>query len=155
MNETTITAQPGTPFIDVVREFEAPRERVFRAWTDPELVPQWLGPRSLTMKLLAYDASPGGTYRYIHADDSGEYGFRGVFHNVVQDELIIQTFEYDGAPNRVSLDTTTFEGLDVGRTRVHSHSTYTSVEDRDAMIASGMEHGLRESMERLEEVLAR
>ena len=155
MNETTITAQPGTPFIEVVREFEAPRERVFRAWTDPALVPQWLGPRRLTMKLLAYDASPGGSYRYIHSDDRGEYGFRGVFHNVVRDELIIQTFEYDGAPNQVSLDTTTFEDLGGGRTRVHGHSVYLSVEHRDAMITSGMEQGLRESMQRLDEVLAR
>lgn len=155
MNETTITAQPGTPFIDVVREFEAPRERVFRAWTDPELVPQWLGPRGLTTKLLAYDASPGGSYRYIQTDDSGEYGFRGMFHNVVRNELIIQTFEYDGAPNQVSLDATTFEDLGGGRTRVHSHNTHTSVENRDAMLAAGMEHGLRESMERLAEVLAR
>jgi uncharacterized protein YndB with AHSA1/START domain len=155
MNETTITAQPGTPFIDVVREFDAPRERVFRAWTDPELVPQWLGPRSLTMKLLAYDASPGGSYRYIHADEHGEYGFHGVFHNVVRDELIIQTFEYDGAPNQVSLDTTTFEDVGGGRTRVHGHTVYMTVENREAMIASGMEHGLRESMQRLEEVLAR
>jgi uncharacterized protein YndB with AHSA1/START domain len=155
MNETTITAQPGSPFIEVAREFDAPRERVFRAWTDPELVPQWLGPRGMTMKLFEYDASPGGGYRYIHADAHGEYGFRGVFHNVVQNELIIQTFEYDGAPNQVSLDTTRFEDVGDGRTRVHSHTVFTSVEHRDAMIASGMERGMRESMERMDEVLAR
>lgn len=154
MNETTITAQPGTPFIEVVREFDAPRERVFRAWTDPDLVPQWLGPRGMTMKLFEFDASPGGSYRYIHADDRGEYGFRGVFHNVVPDQLIIQTFEYDGAPNQVSLETTTFEDLG-DRTRVRTRSVYTTVDNRDAMIASGMERGLRESMQRLEEVLAR
>lgn len=155
MNETTITAQPGTPFIEVVREFDAPRERVFRAWTDPELVPQWLlGPRGMTMKLFEFDASPGGSYRYVHTDDSGEYRFHGVFHNVVPDELIIQTFEYEGTPNQVSLETMTFEDLG-GRTRVHSRSVYTTVENRDAMIASGMENGVRESMRRLEEVLAR
>lgn len=155
MSETMITARPGTPFIEVVREFDAPREQVFRAWTDPELVPQWLGPRGMAMKLFAYDARTGGSYHYIHADERGEYGFRGVFHNVIPDELIIQTFEYDGAPNQVSLDTTTFEDLVGGRTRVHGRSIYTSIEHRDAMIASGMEHGLRESMQRLEEVLAR
>ncbi|MEU3459556.1 SRPBCC family protein [Streptomyces sp. NPDC006733] len=155
MNETTIVAQPGTPFIEVVREFEAPRERVFRAWTDPDLVPQWLGPRGMTMKLFEFDATTGGSYRYIHADDHGEYGFRGVFHSVVPDELVIQTFEYDGAPHQVSLETMTFEDQGDGRTRVHSRSVYPTVESRDAMVAAGMEHGLRESMERLDEVLAR
>ena len=155
MNETTITAQPGTPFIEVVREFDAPRERVFRAWTDPDLVPQWLGPRGLTMKLFQYDASPGGSYHYVHADEHGEYGFRGVFHTVVPGELIVQTFEYDGAPNQVSLETTRFEDLGGGRTRVHGRSVFPTVESRDAMIASGMEYGMRESMQRLEEVLAR
>jgi uncharacterized protein YndB with AHSA1/START domain len=128
---------------------------VFQAWTDPELVPQWLGPRGLTLKQFAYDARPGGGYRYIHADEHGEYGFRGVFHNVVPHELIIQTFEYDGAPNQVSLDTTRFDDLGGGRTRVHGHTVFMTVENRDAMLASGMERGLRESMERLEEVLAR
>jgi uncharacterized protein YndB with AHSA1/START domain len=155
MNETTITAQPGTPFIEVVREFDAPRERVFRAWTDPDLVPQWLGPRGMTMKLFEYDASPGGSYRYVHADDRGEHGFHGVFHNVVPGELIVQTFEYEGAPNQVSLETMTFEDLGGDRTRVHGRTVYTTVEGRDAMVASGMEHGLRDSMDRLDEVLAR
>ena len=128
---------------------------MFRAWTDPDLVPQWLGPRGLTMKLFEYDASPGGSYHYVHADDRGEYGFRGVFHNVVPGELIVQTFEYDGAPTQVSLDTMTFEDLGGGRTRVHSRTVFPTVEGRDAMVASGMEHGLRDSMDRLDEVLAR
>ncbi|MGW5053750.1 SRPBCC family protein [Actinokineospora sp. NPDC004072] len=154
MNETTITAQPGTPFIEVVREFDAPRERVFRAWTDPELVPRWLGPRGMTTKVLEFDATPGGSYRYIQSDDNGEYGFRGVFHNVVKDELIVQTFEFDGAPNEISLEMMTFEALDGNRTRLRSKSVCTSVEARDAMVATGMEDGLRESMERLDEVLA-
>lgn len=155
MNETTITAQPGTPFIEYVREFDAPRERVFRAWTDPQLVPQWLGPRGLDMKLFEFDARSGGGYRYVHTDEHGEYGFRGVFHSVVPDELIIQTFEYDGAPHQVSLDTLRFEDLGGGRTRVHSRSVFSTVESRDAMIASGMEAGVSDSMQRLEEVLAR
>ncbi|HEU5354859.1 MAG TPA: SRPBCC family protein [Actinocrinis sp.] len=155
MSETTITAQPGTPFIEVAREFDAPRERVFRAWTDPEIVPQWLGPRGMTMKLFAFDARPGGSYHYTHADERGEYGFRGVFHNVIPNELIIQTFEFDGAPNQVSLEMARFEDLGGGRTRVLTQSVYTTVENRDAMIAGGMEHGLRDSMQRLDEVLAR
>lgn len=155
MNETTITAQPGTPFVEVARDFDAPRERVFRAWTDPQIVPQWLGPRGLRMKLFEYDARPGGSYHYIHADERGEYGFRGVFHTVIPHELIIQTFEYDGAPNQVSLDTTTFEDLGDGRTRMHGRTVFSTIEQRDAMLAGGMEHGMRESMQRLDEVLAR
>lgn len=153
-NPTTITAQPGTPFIDVVREFDATPDQVFRAQTDPSLITKWLGPRGLEMDLVEYDARPGGTYRYVHRDaDGGEYGFHGVFHAVVKDELVIQTFEFDGAPNQVSLETMTLEDLG-GRTRLHTHSVFPSVEGRDAAFASGMEHGIRDSMDRLEELIS-
>lgn len=155
MNETTITAQPDTPFIDVVREFDATPAQVFRAWTDPELVPQWLGPEETTTTLIEYEPTPGGSYRYLHRDESGEYGFRGVFHTVVANELIVQTFEYDGWPNEVSLEQLTFTDLGGGRTRVHTHTVFPSVQSRDAMIESGIEHGLRDSMARLDKVLAR
>jgi uncharacterized protein YndB with AHSA1/START domain len=154
MNETTITAQPDTPFIDVVREFDAPPAQVYRAWTDPDLIPQWMGPIGITMELIEYDVSPGGRYRYIHRDADGEYGFRGVFHTVVANERIVQTFQYDGWPDDVSLETLTFEDLG-GRTRVRTHSVFPSVESRDGMIASGMEKGVRDSTTRLAEVLAR
>ena len=154
MNETTITAQPGTPFIDIVREFDATPARVFRAWTDPELIPQWLGPSTTTATMIEYNATPGGRYSYVHRDESGEYTFRGVFHAVVANERIVQTFQYDGWPNDVSLETLTFEDLG-GRTRVHTHSVFPSVASRDAMIESGMEHGVRDSMSRLDKVLAR
>lgn len=154
MNETTITAQPGTPFIDVVREFDATPAQVFRAWTDPELVPQWLGPADTTVNLIEYNATPGGRYNYVHRDEAGEYVFRGVFHAVEANQRIVQTFQYDGWPNDVSLETLTFEDLG-GRTRVHTHSVFPSVESRDAMIESGMERGVRDSMSRLDEVLAR
>ena len=154
MNETTITAPPGTPFIDIVREFDAPPAQVFRAWIDPELIPLWLGPATMTTNVIEYDATPGGRYRYIQRDESGEYGFRGVFHAVVADERIVQTFQYDGWPDDVSLDTLTFEDLG-GRTRVHTHSVFPSVESRDTMVESGMEHGVRDSMSRLDKVLAR
>ncbi|TCO52327.1 SRPBCC family protein [Actinocrispum wychmicini] len=154
MNETTITAQPNTPFIDVVREFDATPAQVYRAWTDPDLIPQWLGPHGGTMELIEYDVTPGGRYRYIHRDTDGEHGFRGVFHTVETNKQIVQTFQYDGWPNDVSLETLTFEDLG-GRTRVHTHAVYPSVESRDGMIASGMETGVRDSMARLDEVLAR
>jgi len=83
MNPTTITAQPGTPYIDVVREFDAPPELVFRAHTDPELVARWLGPRGMQMEVLEHDARTGGSYRYVHRGREGEFRFRGVFHTVV------------------------------------------------------------------------
>ncbi|HEX4701889.1 MAG TPA: SRPBCC family protein [Pseudonocardiaceae bacterium] len=151
---TTITADPGSPFIDVRREFDAAPARVFRAYTDPELITQWLGPRDLEMDLIEFDARPGGRYRYIHRDKEGhEFTFHGVFHSVVGDERIVQTFEFEGAPGNVVLDSATFENLN-GRTRLHTHSVFPSVEARDMAIASGMEHGIIESMERLDELTA-
>jgi uncharacterized protein YndB with AHSA1/START domain/dihydrofolate reductase len=152
MNPTTITAQPGSPYIDVVREFDATPQLVFRAHTDPELLARWLGPRGMQMEVLEHDARPGGSYRYVHRSREGEFWFRGVFHTVVPDKLIVQTFEYEGMPERVSLDTVRFEDID-GRTRLTMHSVFASVEERDAMVAAGMENGLRDSMERLGEVL--
>ena len=154
MNETTITAQPGTPFIDVARDFDATPAQVYRAWTDPEIVPQWMGPHGITMEVIEYDVTPGGRYRYIHRDADGEYAFRGVFHTAVANERIVQTFQYDAWPDDVSLETLTLEDLG-GRTRVRTHTVFPSVESRDRMIASGMVNGLRDAMARLEKVLAR
>jgi uncharacterized protein YndB with AHSA1/START domain len=153
-NPTTITAQPGTPFVDVVREFDATPAQVFRAATDPRLLPQWLGPRELETDVVEYDVRPGGTYRYVQRDGDGNaYGFRGVFHSVTANERVIQTFEYEGAPGFVSLENATYEDIG-GRTRLHTHSTFPSVEARDAAFASGMEHGLVESMDRLADLVA-
>ncbi|CAM3556280.1 SRPBCC family protein [Kibdelosporangium persicum] len=151
-NPTTITAQPGTPFIDVVREFDATPARLYRAQTDPDLVGQWLGPRDVQIEVIDYDARPGGSYRYLHRDDNGEYAFRGVFHTVVPNEMVIQTFEFEGVPHQVAIETMTLTELPGGRTRLHTHSVYPSVEGRDAAVASGMEHGIRDSMDRLEEL---
>lgn len=153
-NPTTVTAHSGTPFIDVVREFEATPAQVFRASTDPELVTRWLGPRDIGMRVIEYDARTGGSYRYVHTDaDGGEYRFRGVFHRVVPAERIIQTFEYEGWPDVVSVDTTTYEDLG-GRTRLSTHSVFPSVEARDTALESGMERGIVDSMDRLEELIA-
>ena len=154
MATTHITAEPGVPFVDIKREFDAPRELLFRAWTEPELLVQWLGPRRLTMIVDEYDARDGGRWRYIHRDvDGTEYGFHGVFHGTPSVEGMTQTFEFDGAPGHVSLDSMTFEERD-GRTIVRSHSVFQSVEDRDAMVEAGMETGIVEGFERLDEVLA-
>ena len=155
MNETVITAEPGMPLITITREFDAPRDLVFRAHVDPELLVQWLGPRDLTTTIDRYDTRDGGTWRYVQKDaDGNEYGFHGVFHGIPSPEAIVQTFEFEGVPGHVMLDTTTLEQRD-GRTLMRSVSSFQSVEDRDGMIASGMEHGVRDSGDRLEELLAR
>ncbi|MGW0965080.1 SRPBCC family protein [Streptomyces sp. NPDC002516] len=151
--ETRIEADPALPTILITREFDAPAARVFRAYTDPDLVVRWLGPRRMTMRIEVYEARTGGSYRYTHREDDGtEYGFRGVFHEVRRDERIVQTFSYDGFPDGVSLETTLFEDLG-GRTRVTTTSLMASVEARDSMIRSGMGRGVREGHERLDELL--
>jgi uncharacterized protein YndB with AHSA1/START domain len=155
MSKTQITAAPGIPQITVTREFDAPRDLVFRAHTDPQLLPQWLGPRDLTLTVDRYDARDAGTWRYVHTDAQGnEYGFHGIFHGTPTPDGIVQTFEYEGAPGHVKLDTTTLEPRD-GRTLVRTVSVFQSVEDRDAMIAADMERGTRDSGDRLEELLAK
>lgn len=149
---TTITAQPGNPFLDIERDFDATPAQVFRAYTDPELITQWLGPRRLAMELHEFDPRPGGTYRYTHRGEGVEANFYGVYHTVAKDERIIQTFEFEGAPGEVCLESATFEEHD-GRTRVRTHSVFPSVEARDAALASGMSFGITESHERLDELV--
>lgn len=153
-NPTTITAPAGTPFVSVTRDFDATPAQLFRVQTDPELIPQWLGPRGLEMTIDEYDVRPGGRYRYIHKDaDGAEFAFRGVFHTVEQDTLVIQTFEWEGAPGQVCLENATYEKTETG-VRLHTHSVFPSVEARDAMVESGMEYGINDSMDRIAELLA-
>lgn len=155
MGTTEIIAEPGSQQIAITREFAAPRDLVFRAHVDPELLVKWLGPRRLTMKIERYDVQNGGIWRYIHRDTDGtEYGFHGVFHGTPSVEGIVQTFEFEGAPGHVSLDTLRFEE-DEGRTRLQVVSVFQSVEDRDGMLESGMETGVSEGYERLDELIAR
>ena len=155
-NRTELRAPEGLPLIEIVREFDAPRDRVFRAHTDPELVKQWLGPRRLKMRIDHYDVVRGGSYRYFHVDEDGtEYGFWGTFHEVRPSELIVQTFSWDGEPDQVSLEKATFEDLGGGRTRIRAVSVVDSVEARDAVLAGGMTEGVVQSFERLDELLAR
>ena len=155
--ETTIKAEPGKQTIEITREFDAPRELVFRAFTDPELYAEWLGPRELTMTLETFEPRDGGAYRYLHIDSAGNaYGFHGVFHEVTAPERIIQTFEFEGLPNRghVTLETALFEELPGGRTRIAMESVFRSVADRDGMLQSDMERGVNDSYARLADLLA-
>lgn len=151
---TTITAQPGLPFVDIVREFDAPAEAVFRAHTERELYAQWLGPRTIKMDSVELDATPGGRWRYdFRGDGDMQFSFHGVFHTVEPNQLLVQTFEFSLAPGQVGLDTTSFQEID-GRTRLSLHEVYPSVEARDMAVASGMESGIKEGYERLDEILA-
>jgi uncharacterized protein YndB with AHSA1/START domain len=152
MNDTVITAPPATPFVEVTREFAATPSQLFRIVTDRDLVAQWLGPRELEMTVETYDVRPGGIYRYIHKDATGEYAFRGVFHTVEPDKTIIQTFEWEGAPGEVSLEKLTFEPTAAG-VRLHQQSVFPSVESRDLFIGYGMSDGINQSMDRLAELV--
>ena len=153
-----ITAEPGKQELFITREFDAPRELVFRAFTEPDLLIQWMGPRNLTMTIDVYEARQGGSYRYVHSDAEGNsYAFRGVFHEINAPERAIQTFEFEGMPEagHVSLETATFEMLPDDRTRVIMHSVFRSVADRDGMVMSGMEGGLTDGFSRLDELLSK
>ena len=155
MAELKVTAEPGVPQIVTTRDFDAPRHLLYRAYTEPDLLAQWLGPRRYTMTVERFDLRDGGTWRYLHADDAGNtYGFHGVFHGDPSPEGIVQTFEFEGAPGNVQMDTVTFEEHD-GGTTVRTNSVFQSVEARDAMYESGMAEGMSEGYERLEELLAK
>jgi uncharacterized protein YndB with AHSA1/START domain len=153
-NALTLTVPAGLPFIDFERDFDFPVSEIFRAHQDPELVAQWLGPRRMRMSIDHYDFRTGGSYRYTHtAPDGSAYVFSGVFHTVRENDFAIQTFEFDGYPDVVSLDSMTFVDLGGGRSRLIGHAVYPSVEARDGMAQSGMEGGMSEGYDRLEEVL--
>jgi uncharacterized protein YndB with AHSA1/START domain len=153
-NKATIIAEPGKQELFITREFDAPRELVYKAHIDPKLYVQWLGPHGYEMLLETFEPVSGGRYRYIHKDKDGNtYGFHGSFHEV-SPERMIQTFEFEGTPGHVSLDSMTLEELPGNRTKITIHSIYQSVSDRDGMIQSGMEHGINEGYERLDQILA-
>src|SRR5881628_3341774 len=143
-NKTKVTAEPGKQELFIVREFDAPRVLVFKAFIDPKLYVQWLGPRKYKMNLEKFEPRSGGMWRYTHTDEKGNsFGFHGV--------------NLEGLPEKghVSLETARFEELPGGRTRLTIHSVFQSVADRDGMVGSGMEQGINESFERLDELLAK
>lgn len=153
-DETQIVADPNVPLVRITREFDAPLAKVFRAHTDPALVVQWLKPRRHEMRIDHFDCRTGGSYRYIHTSDGNEYAFHGSFHEVRPPEVIVQTFTYEGMPDGVALERLELEDLGGGRTRLVATSLVDSFEARDAFLASGMEAGLRECYQRLDDLLA-
>lgn len=157
-NKTKIVAEPGKYDFTIEREFDAPRDLVFRAFTEPDLLVQWVGPDRLTMEIDKFDNRSGGSYRFVHVDEQGNrYGFNGVNHEVQAPERIIRTFEFEGLPERghVSLETALFEVLPNDRTVLKVHSVFRSVADRDGMINSGMEGGMNEGFVKLEKLLTK
>ena len=156
VNQTNVSAEPGKQEIVITREFDAPRELVFKAVTDPNLIRQWWGPRYLSTEVDKMDVRPGGQWRYINRDAEGNaYAFHGVYHEILAPERVIDTFEFEGLPEtgHVTLETMKFEALPGGRTRLTVQSVFQSVADRDGMLQSGMESGLNDTYNRLEELL--
>jgi uncharacterized protein YndB with AHSA1/START domain len=153
MTNLKITAEPGRQDVLISREFDAPRELVFRAYTEPELVKKWWGFDAKEITLEAFEPRRGGQWHFVQHTEEGSYGFYGVFHTVRAPEEITQTFEFDGFPGHVLLETFTFEDLGNGRTLLKDFSVFQSVEDRDGMIESGMEQGSEVSWNRLADLL--
>ena len=144
---------PSDREIVMERVFDAPRELVFKAYTDPNLIPKWWGPRKYTTTVDKMDVRVGGAWRFVQRDADGhEYAFNGVYREIAPPERLSYTFEFEGMPGHVLVETVTFEERD-GKTKVIVTSLFASVEDRDGMLHSGMEQGANESQDRLAELL--
>ena len=155
MASTHFAAEPGVPQIVITREFDAPRELLFRASTDPDLLVQWLAPRGLTMTVDRFDLRDGGTWRYqLWEADGTDHAFHGVFHGEPSPDGIVRTFEVEGMPGHVSMWTVTFSDQG-GQTLLTYNVLYQSVEARDLDLRSGMEESVSHSMDHLDALLAR
>ncbi|SDM46529.1 SRPBCC family protein [Allokutzneria albata] len=153
-NETTIEADPNLPTIRIVREFDAPVAKVFRAYTERDLFARWIGPHDISTDIQTWDVRTGGSWRYSNSRGGEEIAtFYGSFHEVRPNERLVQTFTYEGFPDGVFLETMTFEDLGNGRSRVVGLSLIDTMEARDGMIASGMEGGVVDGYQKLDALL--
>lgn len=155
-NKTQILAENGKQELFIIREFDGPRELVFRAFSEPDLLLQWLGPKEMETIIDKLDHKSHGNWRFSHKDPTGMlHTFNGTIHEVCDPERIIRTFEYEGmpAPGHVSLEFLNFEDMEGGRSKISIQVIYKSVEDRDSHIQSGMERGIVDSHERLDVLL--
>jgi uncharacterized protein YndB with AHSA1/START domain len=158
MNKTTLQVEPGKQELFIYREFEAPRDLVFKAFTDPKLLAQWMNPCNMSLHIDQYESVDGGAYHFTHTDPmGGKHLFRGVMHEVNAPERLIRTFEYLNLPERghVVLDILSLESLPGKRTRLTRQSIFRSIADRDGMVQAGMENGVTESHALLDELLAK
>jgi uncharacterized protein YndB with AHSA1/START domain len=152
MSDFKVTVEPGRHDIIITRTFDAPRDLVFKTMTDPKAIPNWWGPRQYTTEVDQMDARSGGAWRFINRDaDGNEFGFHGVYHDLVPGERIIQTFEWEGLPGHVSLETSTLEEAG-GKTLMSNLAVFQTIEDRDGM-ASAMGDGASETFDRLAELV--
>ncbi|MFC0672554.1 SRPBCC family protein [Brachybacterium hainanense] len=152
LTTAVIEADPEVPIIRITRDFRATPAQVLRAHTDPELFVRWNGPDSLTARVDYWDARTGGSWRFVHSDENGEYAFHGCFHEVGEDR-IVQTFTWEGMPEHVSLETLRLEDLGDGWTRLHAQSLVDSFEGRNGWLESGMEVGVNEGYAKLDGLL--
>jgi uncharacterized protein YndB with AHSA1/START domain len=154
MGNLNVIAKPGKQEIIMTREFNAPRDLVFKTMSDPALIPQWWGPHGLTTEVDQMDVRMGGIWRYVQRDNEGnEYAFRGVYHEIRAPERMVYTFEWEGLPGHILLETVTLEERD-SKTLITDASVFQSLEDRDGMVQSGMEEGAADTWDRLEALLA-
>jgi uncharacterized protein YndB with AHSA1/START domain len=152
-DRTRIIAERGKQEVIITRVFDAPRDLVFKTYTDPDLIVKWWGPKRFATVIDKMDVRTGGPWRFVQRDACGnEYAFHGVYHEILSPERIVDTFEFEGMPGHVSLETATFEETG-GKTKVTTRSVFQTVEDRDGMLKSGMEEGVYETMDRLAELL--
>jgi uncharacterized protein YndB with AHSA1/START domain len=152
-HETTINVPAGVPIVEIIREFDASPEKVYRAHVDPDLAMAWMGPRDIDSRVEHWDARTGGSWRYVSSRGEDTFGFYGSFHELRPHERIVQTFTYEGVPDGVALEILTLEPLDGGRTRLRAVSIVETVEARDAFVATGMETGVVQGYEQLDELL--
>lgn len=151
-NKATVTT-PTDREIRIERTFDAPRDRVWRAFTDPELLAQWWG-RGNKLVIEKFELERGGHWRFVEHGPEGKHGFEGRFREVSPPSRIVQTFEWDGMPAYVIIETLELEDLGDGRTRIVNVSLFHTTEERDGMLQSGMEEGLNQSYEALDRLLA-
>ena len=152
--EAIIEADPDIPVVRIYREFDAPPALVYRAHVEPELVKQWMGPRSIDMDIEVWDMRTGGEYRYTALRDGEEVAhFYGSIHRVWENEKIVQTFGFEEMPEAVALETLVLHDLGDGRTRLEILSVVESMEAQAGMMASGMEVGINEGYAALDTLL--
>jgi uncharacterized protein YndB with AHSA1/START domain len=147
-----VTTTPSDREIRIERIFNAPRDRVWRAYTEPELLAQWWG-RGNQLDIERFELERGGHWRFVEHSDHGAHGFEGRFREVTPKDRLVYTFEWDGMPAYVVIETAAFEDLGDGRTKVTTTALFHTTEERDGMLQSGMEGGANESYAALDRLL--
>jgi uncharacterized protein YndB with AHSA1/START domain len=152
-HETATLTTPSDREVRIERVFDSPIERVWEALTEPNLVAQWWG-RGNKLVIERMEVERGGHWRFVEHADDGVNGFEGRYREVTPHERLVQTFEWDGMPGYVAVDTAVFEDLGDGRTKLVTTSLFHTTEERDGMLSSGMETGLNESYAALDKLLS-